>query len=200
MVHLVRLGMNSPSSTEIAGVLRQIEAGDLSARDRLLDISYEQLHRIAGNAMRLERASHTLQPTALVNEAILKIFKKDDMPALPNRAFFFGAMARAMRQVLVDHSRKRNAHRRGGDLERVPLDDTICYVEDESGADLLSLDEALTQLEQHDKRTYEVVVLRFFGGLAHKQIAEELGVSLSTVDREWRFARAWLKKELGERD
>ena len=186
-------------SVEIVDILRQIEAGDISARDRLLELTYDQLHRIAGNAMRNERSSHTLQPTALIGEAVLKIFKKDDMPDLPNRAYFFGAMARAMRQILVDHARKRGAQRRGGDLDRVPLDDTVCGVEDESGADLLSLDEALTRLEQHDKRTYEVVSLRFFAGLEHKQIAKELGVSLSTVDREWRFARAWLKKELGDK-
>lgn len=190
--------MSSELSEEIVDILQQVESGDIAARDRLLEITYDQLHRIAGNAMRQERASHTLQPTALIGEAVLKIFKKDDMPALPNRAYFFGAMARAMRQILVDHARKRAALRRGGDLERVPLDDTVCGVEDESGADLLSLDEALTRLEQHDKRTYEVVALRFFAGLEHKQIAEELGVSLSTVDREWRFARAWLKKELGD--
>ena len=191
---------SSSKSTEILEILRSIEAGDTDARDRLLELSYDQLRNIAGQAMRSERASHTLQPTALINEAVLKIFKKDDMPALPNRAYFYGAMARAMRQILVDHARKRNALRRGGDQQRVPLDDTICSVEEESGADLLSLDEVLTRLEQHDKRTYEVVVMRFFGGMEHKQIAEELGVSLSTVDRDWRFARAWLQKELGEKD
>ena len=175
-----------------------MEAGDSSARDRLLEISYAQLRQIAGRAMRGESGSHTLQPTALIHEAVIRIFKKNDMPALPNRAYFYGAMARAMQRILVEHARKRNAKRRGGDHERLPLDDTILCVEEQSGVDLLSLDEALSRLERHDKRSYEVVVLRFFAGMEHKQIAEELGVSLATVDREWRFARVWLKQELGD--
>ncbi len=189
--------MESPSNPqEIHDMLRHIEAGDLSACDRLLEISYAQLRQIAGRAMRGEAGSHTLQPTALIHEAVIRIFKKDDMPALPNRAYFYGAMARAMQRILVEHARKRKAVRRGGDRERLPLDETMLCVEAQSGVDLLSLDDALRRLELHDKRGYEVVALRFFAGMEHQQIAEELGVSLATVNREWRFARLWLKKEL----
>lgn len=186
------------NSAEILSLLRLIELGDPSARDRLLEISYEHLRRIAANAMRHERAGHTLQPTALIHEAVAAIFDKDDMPALANQGHFYGLMARAMKQILVDHARKRNAQRRGGGKERVPLDETICRVEESSDADLLSLDEALTRLEQHDKRSCEVVILKFFGGMEHARIANELGVSLATVDRDWRFARVWLKRELGD--
>ncbi len=190
--------MDSPShSQDFQEILRQIEGGDSSARDRLLELSYAELRQIAGRAMRGEVASHTLQPTALIHEAVLRIFKKDDMPALSNRAYFYGAMARAMQRILVEHARKRNAKRRGGEHERLPLDETLLCVEEQSGVDLLSLDEALHRLELQDRRSYEVVALRFFAGMEHKQIAEQLGVSLSTVDREWRFARVWLKQELG---
>ena len=185
-------------SQEIQDILRNIENGDPSARDRLLEISYAKLRQIAGHAMRGEPGNHTLQPTALIHEAVIRIFKTGDLPALPSRAYFYGAMARAMQRILVEHARKRKAKRRGGDHARLPLDQTVLYVEEQSGVDLLSLDEALRRLELHDKRSYEVVVLRFFAGMEHKQIAEELGISLSTVDREWRFARVWLKQELGD--
>jgi RNA polymerase sigma factor (TIGR02999 family) len=192
--------MESPPNPEdVQRLLRGIAAGDSSARDRLLEISYAQLRQIAGRAMRRESGSHTLQPTALIHEAVIRIFQQDDMPTLPNRAYFYGTMASAMKRILVEHARKRQAKRRGGDHERLPLDETILSIEQRSGIDLLSLDEALNRLEDHDRRSYEVVVLRFFAEMEHQQIADELGVSLSTVHREWRFARAWLKQQLGGR-
>lgn len=146
--------------------------------------------------MRNERPEHTLQPTALVNEAAARILQGASLADMKGREYFFAAMARAMRQVLVSHARTRNRLKRGGEYQRVPLDDAIDYVEQEHEFDLIALDDALNDLQQHSERHSEVVTLRFFGGLSIDDIAEHLGISGSTVVRDLRFARAWLGTRL----
>jgi len=194
--------MSQPASNELTQTLQSIQDGDDSAQNRLLALSYDELRRIAAGLMRRERADHTLQPTALVHEAIMRFFplsgKNSDVPAIPNRAYFFGAMAQAMRRILVEHARTKNSQKRGGDFEKVPLDFTLQCVEQVTGSDMLELDELLDRLQQLDDRTCRVVMLRCFAGLEISDIAKQLSVSPSTIDREWRFARAWLKKEMEE--
>ena len=148
--------------------------------------------------MRRERDNHTLQPTALVNEAALRMLGQISDIASRDRAYFFGAMATAMRRVLVDHARSRNAARRGGDYQRQSLDYAIDAVEQEAQVDLLALDDALDQLAELNLRQSEIVSLRFFGGMSIPEIADHLSVSVSTVEKDWRVARAWLHGQLGE--
>ncbi len=177
----------------------QIREGSNEAKQELMLLAYEQLRKLAGGMMRRERDNHTLQPTALVNEAALRMLGQLDQIAGRDRAYFFGAMTTAMRRVLVDHARSRNAQRRGGaEMQRHGLDYAIEFVEQESKIDLVSLDEALTRLTELNPRQSEVVSLRFFGGLSIPEIADHLEVSVSTVEKDWRIARAWLHSQLGE--
>jgi RNA polymerase sigma factor (TIGR02999 family) len=148
--------------------------------------------------MNSERADHTLEPTALVHEGVLRLLGGGAVLPAENRRLFFGAVVQAMRRVLIDHARRRNAARRGGAWERQPLDDTLLALEQTHQVDLLALDEQLKGLETAAPRAAEVVTLRFFGGLENREIAEQLGVSLSAVEKDWRFARAWLHRRLGE--
>ena len=154
---------------------------------------------LAAGLMRRERPEHTLQPTALVNEAALRLLGEDALRNVRNRAYFFGMMGLAMRRVLVDHARSRGAQRRGGGQERVPLDMTVDFVEQAHQIDLLALDELLRELEALNKRQYDVVMLRFFGGFEVPEIAEHLGIGLSTAEKDWRLARAWLRQRMGEK-
>lgn len=163
-----------------------------------MKVAYDELHRLATTLMHNERTGHTLQPTALVNEAVLKLFDRHALDNIPNRACFFWVAARAMRQVLVDHARWRNRVRRGGDFRRVPLDNVIDVLEQDQGIDLTALDEALNRLEARNKRQYDVVMLRFFSGLSIKEVASQLAVSPTTVKDDWRFARGWLHRQLSE--
>jgi RNA polymerase sigma factor (TIGR02999 family) len=188
--------MNSRATNEMTTLLGAVVEGNAAARERVVELAYSQLHEMAAALMQKERNSHTLQPTALVHEAILKFFHKDDVSSIPNRAYFYGAMATAMRRILVDHARTRRAAKRGGDRQQVPLDVTIESVESDGGWDVLELDELLTELEKLDSRASQVVSLRCFGGLEIREIAEQLEVSPSTIDREWRFAKAWLKTRM----
>lgn len=193
--------MSEPAIHELTRTLQSLRDGDRSAQDRLMVLAYDELRRMAAGLMRRERPDHTLQPTALVHEAVLRFFhdsdKNTDASAIPNRAYFYGAMSQAMRRILVEHARRKATEKRGGQVDRQPLDVTQHYVEQATGADMLQLDELLERLEQLDARTCQVVLLRCFAGLELDEIALQLDVSPSTIDREWRFARAWLKKELG---
>lgn len=157
---------------------------------------YAELHAIAGHHLRRERPGHTLQPTALVHEAYLRLVGGTVLAAT-NRVHFMRAASRAMRQALVDHARARNAQKRGGALQ-VTLDDAIAG-EETPILDMLALDDALTRLAAAEPRWAHVVELKFFGGLEVPDIAETLGVSPATVKRDWQFARAWLKRELAAR-
>jgi RNA polymerase sigma factor (TIGR02999 family) len=165
-------------------------AGDRQALDQMLPLVYEELHRLAVHYLSRERPDHTLQPTALVHEAYLRLVNQRHVD-WRNRAQFLGVAANMMRRILVNHARDRVASKRGGDRERVSLS----LIEDATGApdvDLIALEDALDRLTALDARKARVVELRFFGGLAMNEIAEVLDVSLATVEREWSFARAWL--------
>ena len=186
--------MSNPSSSEVTELLRQWGDGRADALDRLLPLIHGELRRLAASYMRRERPDHTLQPTALVNEAFLKLV---DQKAVrwQNRAHFMGIAAQAMRRILVDHARGRSAGKRGAGERPVPLDDAIVFA-DLPDADVLALDEALTRLAVFDPQQSRVVELRFFGGLTMEETAAALHISPATVGREWTLAKAWLYAEL----
>jgi len=181
----------------VTALLEDVRRGDRSALDQLLATAYTELHGIAERHMSRERADHTLQPTALVHEAFLRLVGGVTLP-FEDRLHFFRAASQVMRRVLVDHARARNAAKRGSDL-RVTLDDASGAVTNRS-IDLLVLDDALTRLAAVEPRWAQVVELRFFAGLEVTEVADALGVSAPTVKRDWRFAKAWLASELREAD
>lgn len=176
---------------EIERLLAAIREGDEGAQGPLYELVFAELRRMAGNLLVRERDGHTLQPTALVNEAYLKVFVGAPLRAW-GRAFFFAAQARAMRQLLVEHARRRNADKRPDGKQRAALDDILETFESTQHVALLDLDEALEQLKIVKQRAHDVIVLRFFGGLSWKEIAEQLDVSVSSVEKDWQAGRAWL--------
>jgi RNA polymerase sigma-70 factor (ECF subfamily) len=186
---------------DITKVLARIDAGESGAVAALMELAYDELHELAQALMRGQPAEHTLQPTALVNEAAIRLLGSGGLEAVRNRSYFFGAMCRAMRRVLVDHARRRLTERRGGgkrpqSLSDTPLDATIDVIETERGIDLIELDEALARLQARSERQADVVTMRFFGGFEMREISEHLQVSLSTIEDDWRIARSWLRREL----
>lgn len=181
--------------TRITCILEAADAGDKSGLDALVPEVYEELRRLAASYMRQERETHTLQATALANEAYLRLADQTKVH-WRGRAQFLAIAARAMRQILVDHARRRDAEKRGGGQARVTLSDTSATF-GQPALDLLALDEALTTLGALDDRKARVVELRFFAGLTAKEAAEALGASETTVDDDWAFARAWLRSRLG---
>jgi RNA polymerase sigma-70 factor, ECF subfamily len=183
---------------EISGLLRAWSDGDRNALDRLTPIVYGELHRLARYYMQRERPGHSLQATALVNEAYMRLVDYKGMQ-WQNRAHFFAVSAQLMRRILVDHARRHNL-KRGGNVPHVSLEDVAIVAEDR-GADLVLLDEAMNTLAQFDARKAQVVEMRFFGGLSVEETAEVLNVSSVTVMRDWSTAKAWLYRELaGEND
>ncbi len=182
------------SSHDVTRLLAEAGQGRKEAWEKLAPRVYEELRGLAESAMRRERAGHTLQPTALVHEAFLKLAGQDHAN-WENRKHFYGAAAEVMRRVLVNHALARKAAKRGGGLQPQPLDELSVAFEGES-ADLLALDEALQRLSSMDGQQAKIVELRFFGGLTFPEVADALGVSLSTVERGWRVARAWLLSEI----
>lgn len=184
--------MSHPDPREITVLLGQIAAGDRSAEERLLEMTYEELRSTAQQLMRHENPN-SLQPTALVNEAYLKLIKTDTLAKSPNRAYFFAAVAQAMRRILVDSARRRKSQKAGGRLVKQPIDDLLISFEDRS-VDLLELDEALDRLQELNARQFEVVQLRWFAGFSASEIAGLLDVSVTTVESDWRMARAFLFK------
>ncbi|MEZ4586642.1 MAG: sigma-70 family RNA polymerase sigma factor [Gemmatimonadales bacterium] len=185
----------SPTTHVVTRLLGDLQAGDESAAERLVPLIYSELHGIAERQMRNEREGHTLQPTALVHEAFLKLV--DQRAGWQNRAQFFGVAAQVMRRILVDHARRRRAQKRGGGEVQVTLDDVAADVGSPASLDLVLLDDALNKLAALDARQAKVVELRFFAGLSVEEAAEALGTSPATVKRDWQFAKAWLKRELG---
>jgi RNA polymerase sigma factor (TIGR02999 family) len=182
------------SSSEVTQLLHQWTGGKREALDQLFPLVHAELRRLAASYMRRERPDHTLQPTALVNEAFLKLV---DQRAVrwQNRAHFFGIAAQAMRRILVDSARAHAADKRGSGELLLPLDEALAPAEMRS-IDLLALDEALTRLADLDPQQCRVVELRFFGGLTLEETAEALRISPATVGREWTLAKAWLYAEL----
>lgn len=185
--------MPSPTSltTEL---LTAWSDGDQTARDKLMPLVYEELHRLAHHYMRRESPGHTLQTSALVNEAFVKLVDQKNV-RWQNRAHFFGIAAQLMRRILVDHARSRQTSKRGGGVHPVSFDDAL-YVSDERSAEVVAVHEALEQLAQFDQRKGQIVELRFFGGLSIDETAEVLGVSPGTVMRDWTLAKAWLHREM----
>ncbi|MBK9062781.1 MAG: sigma-70 family RNA polymerase sigma factor [Acidobacteria bacterium] len=186
--------MAADPSSDVTRMLREWSAGDPSAADRLLPVVYAELRRLAAGYLKRERTGHTLQPTALVNEAWMKLAGQN--APWQNRAHFLGVAAGAMRRILVDHARRRQAQKRGGSELRVTLTDAAAPGGG-SEIDLVRLDEALERLAALDERQAKMVTMRFFAGLTVEETAEALGVSEKTVKRDWAAAKAYLHRELG---
>lgn len=181
--------------SDVTTLLLAWRQGDASAGERLLPLIYAELHRQAARAMRREPQEHTLQPTALVNEAYLRLVGQDRVQ-WHNRSHFFGVAAQLMRRILVDHARGRDAAKRGGGAQRVTLAGDQGQAQDEDDVDVLALHEALETLASLDPRQARVVELRYFSGLNIEETAEAMDISPATVKREWTIARAWLRREL----
>ena len=184
--------MHEPKIHDLTPLLRSVHHS-ASAREQLYERVYSELKAIAGTHLIRERPNHTLQTTALVNEAYLRLMPGEQL--WQNRAHFFGSAARAMRCILVDYARRHRSLKRGGEAERVTFAD-LAIAAEEPDLDLLALDEALDALAKDEPRLAEVVNLRYFGGLSIVETAEILDVSLATVKRDWTFARAWLLDRL----
>ena len=183
------------SRAEVTELLQQWSIGRQEALEQLLPAIYGELKRLAGSYLRRERPDHTLQATALVHEAFLKLVDQHDV-RWQNRAHFFGIAAQIMRRILVDHARAHTASKRGSGERPLPLEDALA-IGPAPDVDLLALDEALTRLAAIDPQQSRVVELRFFGGLTIDETAEVLGISPATIGREWTLAKAWLYAELG---
>ena len=188
----LRASKNQPG--EVTELLNQWSAGDSEALEKLLPIVYGELRRIADNYLRRERSGHTLQPTALVNEAFPKLVKAQGLE-WQNREQFFGVAANLMRQILVDHARISSAEKRGGGARKLQLDEALT-VGGEADENLLLLDEALNKLAEIDPQAARIVELRYFAGLTIEETAKVLQTSPMTVKREWATARAWLHREI----
>ena len=186
--------MPRESTPDITALLSDLRDGHGDAVDALLPLVYDELQRLARRQLRGERPDHTLNPTALVHEAYLKLVDQRES-GWQNRAHFFGIAALAMRRVLVHYARRRTAEKRGGGVAAVTLVDDV-VARDAPVGDLLALDEALDRLAALAERPAKVVEMRFFGGLTQEETAEALGVSVPTVQRDWATARAWLGREL----
>jgi RNA polymerase sigma factor (TIGR02999 family) len=184
------------SAESVSNLLRAWQSGNLQARDDLLPLVYEDLKRRAAAYLRRERRGHTLQPTALVHEAYLRLVRQDRM-AWQNRAHFLGIAAQMMRRILIDHAREHQATKRPGGV-RVTLDD-------QDGAsqpvdcEVLLLDQALDELTQLDRRQAQIVELRYFGGMSEQEVATAMSLSRATITREWQTARAWLYRRMTRR-
>jgi RNA polymerase sigma factor (TIGR02999 family) len=185
------------SSRDVTGLLRAWGAGDLAARDELVDVVHQELRRRAAARLRHERPGHVLQPTALVHEVYLRLIA-DHPTSWQNRTHFLAVASEIMRHILVDHARRRKMAKRSGGWTRVTLDEGIAR-HDPREVDLLDLDAALSELAGFDARKSQVAELRFFGGLSLEDIARAQGVSRATVERDWRAARAWLYSRVTDR-
>ena len=183
---------------DVTLVLEQMRKGDKGAADKLLPLVYDEFRALARHYLAQERCNHTLQPTALVHEAYMKLVDQTRVD-WQGRSHFFAVAAQAMRRILVDHARSRQRDKRGGGRARVVLYEAVA-LSPQKDEDVLALDEALERLAALDARQAKVVELRFFGGLSVEEVAEALGVSKRTVEGDWTFARAWLSRELRSDD
>jgi RNA polymerase sigma factor (TIGR02999 family) len=183
-----------PQPEEVTVLLKAMTSGDENAPEKLLPIIYNDLRRLAGAYLSNERKDHTLQPTALVHEAYIRLVDWENV-SWQNRAHFFAVAAQVMRRILVDHARGKKAEKRGGFEQLLSLDEAVGFQE-KKDVDLVALDDALNELEKSDPRQAKIVELRFFGGLTIEETAEALRISPATVKNEWAFAKAWLRVEL----
>jgi RNA polymerase sigma factor (TIGR02999 family) len=179
-----------PSQQDVTRLLVRLTDGDRGVLDELLPVVYGELRKLASSYLRRERVGHTLQPTALVHEAYMRLVDQTQVQ-WQNRAHFFGVAAQMMRRILVDHARAHEAEKRGGEFQKLSLDENI-DVSGERDVNLVALDDALNLLAEVDPQKSKIVELRFFGGLSVEETAEVLGVSAPTVKRQWRMAKAWL--------
>jgi RNA polymerase sigma factor (TIGR02999 family) len=179
---------------DVTQILKDWSTGNREALDQLLPAVYDELRRLANHYLRGERPDHTLQPTALVHEAYLRLIDQRSV-SWQNRAHFFGVAAQIMRRILVDHARSHISEKRGGQRRKLSLDEAVSWAS-ERDLDLVALDDALTALSAFDERKGRIVELRFFGGLSVEETAEVLSVSPQTVLRDWSLAKAWLFNEL----
>ncbi len=182
--------MNEPRTENITQLLIDVSRGNQTAIDELLPLVYGELRSLATNYLRRERTDHTLQPTALVHEAYLRLVDQTQVN-WQNRAHFFGMAAQMMRRILVDHARAHNASKRGSEYQKLQLDEKIDSVAERS-TELIALDDALTELSTVDEVKSRIVELRYFAGLTVEETAEVLGVTPVTINRHWRMAKAWL--------
>jgi len=180
---------------DVTRILAAIESGEPQAAQDLLPVVYDELRRLAAHRMSREKPGHTLQPTALVHEAYLRLVEAESSREWKSRGHFFGAAARAMRRILIERARGKARHKRGGGRRRIPLSAVEVAVENEPD-DLLALDEALGRLERADPEAVRLVELRYFAGLTMAQAAESLGTPLRSAERTWAYARSWLHREL----
>jgi RNA polymerase sigma-70 factor, ECF subfamily len=183
--------MSQESPSDITQLLIQMTDGNTEAVNQILPLIYSELRKLASSYLRRERSNHTLQPTALVNEAYIKLIDQKKVK-WQNRAHFFGIAAQVMRRILLDHARKHTAEKRGGDAEVLPIEEEILVVSHEKSAELIALDEALDNLAKIDEQKAKIVELRYFGGLSIEETAEVIGVSVPTINRQWKMAKAWL--------
>jgi RNA polymerase sigma-70 factor (ECF subfamily) len=181
--------------TNITELLRQWSSGKKEVAEDLLPLIYDELHRRATNFMRRERHNHTLQPTALVHEAYLKLIdqRNDDWN---DREHFFAIASQVMRRILVDHARSRQRQKRGGSKENLQLEEALLAGAEEANVDLIALDEAMAKLAKLDPQQERLVELRYFGGLSLEEAAKALGISRATAARDWQVAKAWLHREM----
>jgi RNA polymerase sigma factor (TIGR02999 family) len=184
---------------DVTVMLQRIEQGDPQAADQLLPLVYDELRRLASAKMARESGGQTLQATALVHEAWLRL-GGDQQPTWQNRAHFFASAAEAMRRILIERARRRQTQRHGGGLQRVDVNDSALGIAapDEADDELLAVHETLERLSRHDARKAELVKLRYFAGLTIEQAAEVLGIAVPTAKRDWTYARAWLFKEINQ--
>ena len=190
--------MKSSQSSRVTQLLEKFEPGDRHAGEQLFADVYTELRALAARYLHRERKSHTLQPTALVHEAYLKLVGQTRVD-WQGRAHFLAFAAQAMRQILVDHARRHRAEKRGGDRHRIALDDNL-VIESNRDVDLLALEDALIKLTKLDPRQAQMIELRFFGGLSIVEVAKVIGKSKRSVEREWTMVRAWLRRELSTSD
>jgi RNA polymerase sigma factor (TIGR02999 family) len=187
--------------SEVTRILSAIEAGDPHAADQLLPLVYDELRRLAAQKLAHEKPGQTLEATALVHEAYLRLIGSDrrgsSSPHWSSRGHFFAAAAEAMRRILVERARHKTTRKRGGKGQRIDLDQ-VDVAAPERSEDLLALDEALTELEQHDPQGAQLVKLRYFAGLSHQEAAAALGLGRRTADRVWALARTWLFQRISE--
>ena len=190
--------MTTCKPSEVTRLLRQLDTGDRSEVDQLFAAVYKKLRNLAGHFFQTEPKGNTLQPTALVHEAYMKLVDQTQVD-WQGRTHFFAVAAQAMRRILVDHARRRGATKRGGNRHRIALDDNL-VIESNHDEDLLALENALTRLTKLDPRQAQMIELRFFGGLSVAEVAKVMGISTRSVEQEWTMVRAWLRRELTASD
>ena len=186
-----------PNSQQITQLLKEWSKGNQAVLDDLMPLVYDELRRQASRYLRNERQGHTLQTTALIHEAYLKLIGINQIE-WQNRAHFFAIASTAMRRILVDYARERKREKRGGIAENLPLTEALQISSNEKSVDLIALDEALNRLAKLDERQARVVELRYFSGLSNDETAEVLGVSNATVRNDWNLAKAWLKLQIAQ--